>query len=191
MKRALFLLSVAILCSSHDMFLKLDTYILHANHAASIQLLNGTFEASENTIDRNRMLDVSLVGHGERTRVDSSQWAEVGETTVLNFRTGKAGTWVAGVSTRSRDFEMDAEAFNRYLKHDGVLDVLEDRKTNGKADQNAVERYSKHVKTIFQVGDTRTNDWSVDLGYPIEFIPLSNPYDLHAGDKLRVRLLRD
>ncbi|MEO0734168.1 MAG: DUF4198 domain-containing protein, partial [Bacteroidota bacterium] len=190
MRKILFLMLVAVLCSSHDMFLKLDTFFLNPEQAASIQLFNGTFEKSDNTIDRNRMLDVSLVGNGERMRVDSNQWAEVGETTVLNFRTGKSGTWVAGVSTRARDFGMDAEAFNNYLEHDGVLDVLEDRRQNGKADQAANERYSKHVKTIFQVGDKRTNDWKTNLGYPIEFIPLSNPYNLHAGFQFKVRLLR-
>jgi hypothetical protein len=68
--------------------------------------------------------------------------------------------------------------------------MLKWRKENNALDQAAVERYSKHVKTIFQVGETRTDDWQTPLDYPIEFVPLSNPYDLHAGDMLKVRLLR-
>ncbi len=86
---------------------------------------------------------------------------------------------------------MDAEAFNSYLKHDGVLDMLSSREENNLLESDAIEKYSKHVKAIFQVGDKKTNDWSTSLGYPIEFIPLSNPYDLSTGDTLQVKLLRE
>lgn len=180
---------MVVLFSSHDMYLKLDTFFLQPNTAANIQLFNGTFDESENAIARNRMIDVSLVGNGTRTKVDTTQWRDQDNATILSFTTGDAGTWVAGVSTRARDFAMDAQAFNDYLKHDGVLDMLKWRKENNALDQAAVERYSKHVKTIFQVGETRTDDWQTALDYPIEFIPMSNPYDLHAGDMLKVKLL--
>ena len=189
MKKLLFLLIALVLFSSHDMYLKLDTYFLDSQTTASIKLFNGTFDKSENTIDRNRMVDVSLVGNGNRTQVDSSQWSELDGATILNFTTGGAGTWVAGVSTRPRNIEMAAADFNKYLEHDGVLDMLEWRKTNNALDQDAVEKYSKHVKTIFQVGSQRTDDWKTILGYPIEFIPLGNPYTLKAGDELQVKLL--
>jgi uncharacterized GH25 family protein len=58
-------------------------------------------------------------------------------------------------------------------------------------DEDAVEKYSKHVKTIFQVGEKTSSDWDAELGYPIEFVPLSNPYDARKGDQLKVKLLRD
>ncbi len=171
------------------MYLKLDGYFLEPETAASIQLFNGTFDKSENVITRDRMLDVSLVGKGKRTRIDTTAWTEDDAITILNFTTGAPGTWVAGVSTAPRDFAQTAEAFTRYLKHDGVLDVLEEREKAGTADQDVVERYSKHVKTIFQVGDQTSSDWRTELGYPIEFIPLGNPYTLQPGDVLPVRLL--
>ena len=84
---------------------------------------------------------------------------------------------------------MDAKAFNDYLEHDGVLDMLEWRKENNVLDQDAVEKYSKHVKTIFQVGKQLTDDYKTELGYPIEFVLLENPSNLHAGHDLPVKLL--
>lgn len=189
MKKILFGLIALVVCSSHDMYLKLDSFFLHPNESAIIKLYNGTFDKSENVITRNRMVDVSLVGNGERVRVDTAQWSEKELMTILSFQTGKAGTWVAGVSTGPRNIEMAATDFNDYLEHDGVLDMLEWRKQNNALDQDAVEKYSKHVKAIFQVGDKLTNDWQTTLGYPIEFIPLSNPYDLHPGHALQVKLL--
>ncbi|NRB48229.1 MAG: DUF4198 domain-containing protein [Saprospiraceae bacterium] len=183
------LLVLLLLCSGHDMFLKLDTYLLPPNKDASIELFNGTFESSDNTIDRDRMVDVSLVGNGNRIVVDTSQWREKDGITILDFKTGEAGTWLAGVSTRARNIEMNAEDFNKYLEHDGVLDMLAWRKENNALDQAAVEKYSKHVKTVFQVGDKKTNDWYHILGYPIEFVPLNNPYEMHIDDVLTVELL--
>lgn len=189
MRKLLPLLVAVVLFSSHDMYLKLDSYFLEPDTDATIKLFNGTFDKSDNVIARSRMTDISLVGNGERVAVDTSQWSEENKTTLLSFTTGAPGTWVAGVSTSPRNIEMDAEAFNRYLEHDGVLDVLEWRKNNDALGLAAVEKYSKHVKTIFQVGEERTSDWNTNLGYPIEFIPRANPYNLHAGDELTVQLI--
>ena len=189
MKKRLLLIGALLLFSSHDMYLKLDSYFLEPNTRAAIQLFNGTFKKSENVITRDRMLDVSLVGNGERRAADESQWSEKDSITILNFTTGAPGTWVAGVSTGPRNIEMSGADFNSYLEHDGILDMLGWRRENKAMDQPAVEKYSKHVKTIFQVGDKTSEDWKTVLGYPIEFVPLENPYDLHPGHTLSVQLL--
>ncbi len=192
MKKLVILFAAFVLFSSHDMFLKMGTYFLQPNTPATIKLFNGTFDKSENVIARKRMADVSLLGNGVRTKPDTTAWTEIDTTiTVLNFKTGEAGTWVAGLSTHPNNIELTAEEFNEYLEHDGVIDMLEWRKANNALGEKAVEKYSKHVKAIFQVGDTKTNDWQTALGYPIEFVPMSNPYDLKPGDVLQVKLLRN
>lgn len=190
-QRVLLLIVLLMVCSSHDMFLKPDNYYLGEHSDAVIALYNGTWNKSDNTIDRNRMIDVSIVSNGQRTQVDSTQWTEKNKTTLLHLTTGVSGTYVTGLSTYTRDFKMSSADFNDYLEHDGVMDMLEWRKKNNDLDKDAFERYSKHVKTIFQVGDTRSDDWSAVLGYPIEFVPLSNPYEAKVGDIFEVQLLRD
>ena len=137
------------------------------------------------------MLDVSMVGNGEVYKIDTIQWSEKDNVTLLSFQTGEPGTWVAGVSTAPNDIEMDAEAFNTYLEHEGILDMIQWRKDNNAEGLSAIEKYSKHVKTFFQVEELRTNDWQRPLGYPIEFIPLSNPYEVSIGEQLSVQLLYD
>ena len=186
---ALFLPLALVLLCGHDMFLKPGRYFLAAESGAEIALVNGTFSASENVIDRGRMVDVSVVSGGRRERVDTTQWSERGETTYLALETGAPGTYVVGVSTRARSIEMDAEAFNDYLRHEGGVDMLAERERDGVLGDAATERYSKHVKTVVQVGDARTADYATALDYPIEFVPVSNPYELHPGDELPVRLL--
>ncbi|SFR31313.1 protein of unknown function [Robiginitalea myxolifaciens] len=189
LKRFALGLCALVLLTSHDMFLKLDGFFLEPGTPAEIELFNGTFEKSENVITRDRMLDVSLVGNGNRIAVDTADWYEKDSVTILRFTSGDPGTWVAGVSTAARNIEMAAEDFNNYLEHDGVLDMIQQRTENGTLGQDAVESYSKHVKTIFQVGDSLTEDWKTELGYPIEFVPLENPYEIHKGHQLPVKLL--
>ena len=189
MKRTITGIFLMLLLCSHDMYLKLDEYRLKPWSDSIIQLFNGTFDRSDNVITRDRMLDVSIVGNGIRTAIDSSQWYEKDSTTFLKFSTEGPGTWVAGVSTKARSFAQSAEAFNNYLQHDGVLDMLEYRTEQGNLQDSAVEKYSKHVKTIFQVGKQLTDDYKTELGYPIEFIPLENPYLVHAGHDLTFKLL--
>ncbi|MBC2838454.1 DUF4198 domain-containing protein [Robiginitalea sp. SC105] len=189
-RKILLALAFVLLCS-HDMYLKPVSYFLEPGTESRIALFNGTFEKSENVIARSRMQDVSLVGNGRRTALDSTQWREQDSVTILNFTSGEPGTWVAGVSTLPRNIEMAAEDFNAYLEHDGILDMLKERRNAGTLGEDAVERYSKHVKTIFQVGEALSADWNHELGYPLEFIPMENPYDIHPGHRLQVRLLRD
>ncbi len=186
------LLLAIILFSSHDLYIKVGYYFLMPNQQSTLSLYNGTFENSENIITRDRMLDASLIAHGQRIAIQADQWKDQDSTiTQLSFLTGSAGTYVAGVSTKARNIELTADDFNSYLEHDGVLDMLEQRTNNNLLDQDAVESYQKHVKAIFQVGVTKTDDWSTILGYPIEFIPLANPYEKFSGDQLEVELLLD
>jgi uncharacterized GH25 family protein len=69
-----------------------------------------------------------------------------------------------------------------------VLDVLESRRQSQKLNDSATEQYSKHVKTLFQVGKQRSLDYKVQLGYPIEFVALNNPYELKPGDQFSAQL---
>ncbi len=182
----------ALPAGAHDMFLVLPDHDLPAHSPARVDLYNGTFDKSENAIDRERMIDVSIVdGAGGITHPGADAWHEEGEITVLTFDTGAPGTYVVGVSTTPRTIELSAEDFNDYLEHDGVTDVLEAREAEGILDRPAAERYSKHVKTILQVGGVRTATWAHRLGYPVEIVPLTDPAALAAGDTLEVLVLED
>ncbi|WP_397445842.1 DUF4198 domain-containing protein [Polaribacter sp. R77954] len=190
MRKKIFTILCILIFCSHDMYLKIDTFFLEPHTQSTINLFNGTFDKSENVITRDRMLDASLVGNGKRIKIEDKQWSEKDSITILNFTTENEGTWVAGVSTKPRNFAMTAQKFNDYLEHDGIKDVLSARKENNTIKDDAVEKYSKHVKAIFQVGEERSEDWKTVLGYPIEFVPLQNPYKKYTGDTLQLQLLR-
>lgn len=185
-------LALSATAAGHDLFLELASHRLTPSSPASIALVNGTFGKSDNVITRDRMLDVSIVGPGgEVVHPPATDWRDEGTTSWLDFETGGAGTYLIGVSTAPRVIELSAESFHDYLRHDGVLDVLEERTRDGRLDEAARERYSKHVKAVFQSGDARTGAFDEVLGYPIEIVPLVDPCRLVAGGALPVQVLRD
>ncbi len=181
-----------VACLAHDMFLVVPDHQVASDALVTVSLYNGTFDKSENVIDRDRMLDISVAdGEGNVSHPAKDQWREDGTVTLLDFQTGEPGTYVVGVSTAPKMIELSAEDFNDYLKHDGVLDVLEQRKKAGQLDLPARERYSKHIKVLLQAGGKDSDSFSTRLGYPIEIVPLENPADLSTGDSLEVLVLHD
>ena len=186
-----FTLLTAGIAFAHDLFLKPVRYRVAENSEVLVRVLNGTFSSSENSITRDRLIDVSVVSPAGRARLDTSEWSASGDTSTFRVRTGVAGTYVLGVSTHARTFELTAKQFNDYLAGDGVPDVLAARRRDGESDKGVRERYGKHVKALIQVGETRTDAYSTVLGYPAEVVPLGNPYMMRAGGSLRVRALLD
>ena len=195
MKALTIVLSVLLSAASvagHDLFLIVPDHDFPVGSPITVALYNGTFDTSENTISRDRMLDVTVVdGRGQETRPATDQWRDEETVTLLDFQSGPPGTYVVGVSTAPRMIELTADEFNDYLEHDGVVDVLETRRRDGTADRPAAERYSKHVKTILQVGGSTSDPFSHRFGYPIEIVPLTNPGVLEAGGVLDFLVLAD
>ena len=188
---AILFLLVASVALAHDLFLKLDTYFLGAHTRVRIPVLNGTFTKSENFIAPDRIADLSVVTPRGRTRLaTATAWSRGPDSTsLLNLELGDPGTYVVGASTRPRELSLTAEQFNAYLAEDGLPDVLDARRLSNELGKGARERYSKHVKAIFQVGEARSGEFGVVLGYPAEIVPLENPYALASGASLRVHCL--
>jgi uncharacterized GH25 family protein len=185
------LVAISSLALAHDMFLKPAQFFLAEHSALDLALLNGTFSKSENSIERKRLLDISVLGPAGRFRVDTSQWMATGDTSFLRVKTGAAGTWVLGVSTKPNIIALTADEFNTYLKDDGIPDVLAARRSSGELGKDARERYHKHVKAMVQVGESRSEHFATALGYPAEILPVSNPYALKPGGTLRFKTLVD
>lgn len=176
---------------AHDMFLKPERFFVAENAPLDLVLINGTFTKSENSIARNRLLDISVLGPAGRTRIDTSAWKADGDTSFFSTRAGGAGTYVLGVSTRSNIIPLTGKEFNEYLESDGIPDVLAARRRDGEMDRAVKERYHKHVKAMVQVGEARSDHYATALGYPAEVIPVENPYTLKAGSTFRFKTMVD
>jgi hypothetical protein len=188
---ALLLLATTSLLLAHDLFLKLENYFVPPRTPVRIAVLNGSFTASEGPVTPDRLRDLSVVGSAGRVALPRDAWRPSGDTTWLTLTTGAPGTYVVGASLLPREIALAAKDFNAYLAEDGIPDVLAARTRDGELTKDARERYQKHVKAIFQVGDLRTRAFETVLGYPAEIVPLTNPYFTVVGDTLAVRCLLD
>ncbi|MGE0031345.1 MAG: DUF4198 domain-containing protein [Steroidobacteraceae bacterium] len=181
-------LTVVAPATAHEMFLRPQSAFQPSESEQVVRLVNGTFDKSENSISRDRMADVRIVAGGAVTKPPAANWFDDATASSLKYRTGKAGTYVIGVSTRPKIIVMSPADFIAYLKHDGVLDTLAAFENDNKLTQ-VRERYSKHVRAIVQVGDSRTADYSTPLGHPVEILLDQNPYDLKFGKDVSFRVL--
>jgi hypothetical protein len=177
---------------AHDLFIKLSNYFPAPRQRVVVPVLNGTFSTSENAVTHDRLRDISLVSGGSRVRLDSTAWGESRDkkSSRITIQVGSSGTYVLGASILPRVLAFDkAKDFNAYLAEEGLADVLEARKHSGELEKAPRERYAKHVKAIFQVGEIRSSDFSRALGYAAEIVPQQNPYSLSVGGDLTVKCL--
>jgi len=183
---------LTISATAHDLFLKLDSYFLPPNSKAVVRVLNGTFQKSDGAVARERLADLSVFANGLAiTDPESIAWRVEEKLSVMEIQTGEPGTYLVGISTRPREISLKAADFNSYLKEDGLPDILAARKKHHELGKDARERYSKHVRAVFQVGNRRTDDFKRPLNYPVEIIPQENPYSLKIGQTLPVLCLLD
>jgi uncharacterized GH25 family protein len=185
------LLLIAAPLFAHDMFLRLEQFFVAPNSTVNVRLFNGTFTLSENSITPDRLADVAVVSPAGRAKIDVALWNASGDTSVFPMRTGAAGTYVVGVSTKPRVLEMSGKDFNAYLRSDGIPDELAARRAQKRLDDRAKERYQKHVKALVQVGTTPSDAFATVLGYPAELVPVQNPYAMKIGATLDIRVLVD
>lgn len=187
------ILSLLLVASifAHDLFLKTDSFFLKPNSKFIVKVMNGTFLASEGAVTFARLNDVSVVSGGKREHPQEADLTKDETTAFLNLTTGAAGTYVVGLSTKSREIALKAADFNEYLREDGLPDTLEERRKTGELEKDAKERYAKHVKAILQVGKHQTDDYKTILGYPVELVPQQNPYKLKKGDSIEILCLKD
>ena len=179
------------LFSSHELFLKSDSHFLKPNTTGQLYLFNGTFDISENEITTDRIVDAKIMGPDYLFEPSESDYSAKNDITYLTMTTGDTGTYVAGISTLSKVLEMDAKAFNEYLDHEGLEPTIAERKAMKITEKGAKERYSKHVKALLQVGDKTSIDFMKPLNYPIEFVPMNNPFEIKLGESVAFKLLRN
>lgn len=185
------ILAAATTLFAHDLFLLPSAFFVAPESTVIIKLLNGTFEKSEGSVAASRVRDLSVVTPGRRIAAPRGGWRETGDTSLFPVRVGESGNYVIGVSILPRIIRLEAKDFNTYLATEGSPQILSQRRKTGEDTLPARERYSKHVKAILQVGSTQSPNYATVLGYPVELVPLDNPYALVRGKGLRVRALID
>ncbi len=87
-----------------------------------VVVLNGTFTSTEAPLVADRICDISVVSPDGIANLDTNAWSVRGDSSFLALRTGDAGTYVVGVSTRRRNLGHTGGSVQRVSgggRHDG------------------------------------------------------------------------
>jgi hypothetical protein len=178
-----------LLCAgltAHDLYLRPKSFRPDAGAPLRIEYHNGdAFPASQVSTKIERLRDAKILP-GD---VPLSNLRIEGMATVADGVAPKQpGNFTIVSRTIPNFIELEAPKFEEYLRHEGIDHALAWRKQNSQSGKPGREIYSKYAKAIGFVGKPSV-DFSRPAGLAIEFIPLSNPYELSAGKTLPVRLL--
>jgi len=98
------------------------------------------------------------------------------------------GTAVVSLVTGPSYIELPAAEFEAYLAHDGHDAVIEARRRAGRTDRPGRERYTRHVKTLLNIGGPSTSVALTRTGLEIEIVPETDLARLAPGGSLPVRV---
>lgn len=145
------------------------------------------FPESSAAIEPGRVAEAELISADARLSLDRS--FRSGSSLMMAGRPDAAGQWWVAVALETRPIRLSSEQFDAYLEHDGVWDVLEERRSSAPSRDSVDERYTKYAKALVQVGEDGPEAYGRRVGHPIELVPLEDPFDLRPGDRFRARLV--
>jgi uncharacterized GH25 family protein len=116
--------------------------------------------------------------------------AIIGDIPAGGFTPDKDALYTVGYFSGADLADLDPEKFNKYLMSEGLEHALETRRAAGKENTRGLEYYSRCAKSIIKSGNGKdTTALSAIIGYPLEIIPLNNPYALGEDKTLNIRVL--
>jgi uncharacterized GH25 family protein len=100
------------------------------------------------------------------------------------------GLWFVGYRSRRSRVELDADAFEEYLREEGLERVIAERAARGEHRQRGRETFSRSVKALLRVGAPPGGGHDRRLGLTLELVPQADPVRAPGG-RLPVRLVHD
>jgi len=117
--------------------------------------------------------------------------AVIGDIPAGGFTPDKDALYMVGYLSRADLADLEPEKFNTYLQKEGLEHALEARIAAGNENTQGLEYYSRCAKSLIKGGSgADTTVLSEVIGYPLEIIPLNNPYTL-TDNTLKIRILYD
>lgn len=168
--------------SAHELLLKSPRPATPG--ALVIQVSNGDIDKSINSIDWQDVANVTVARGGGTEVISASNWRIDGVASALTIDGSAPATYLLGVSTKPKNFEMTKAEFLDYLKEEHIEVATPELRSD-----KVIERYSKHAISYLQVGAKRTTDFKRPLDYPMQIRMTQNPDSLRVGETARLEVL--
>ena len=167
--------------TAHELMLKPPTSIPPGLTRAEIEVSNGDIDKSISSTLPSAIEDLRIVHNGVVVKPTFGDWITKKHVSYFSISVRSSATYLLGLSTVPKIFEMTQQEFADYLKEEQI-EVASSPPAGGKVR----ERYSKHATSYLQVGPLLTNDYAAELTYPAQIRLTANPSSLQVGDKVSV-----
>lgn len=175
---------------AHQLFLMPSAFHVSPGERITVGFHNGdSFPDSEGPPSLERLRDATL--HAGKLQYNVTNIRVDGNRAVGDARVAGKGALTLSARTIPNFIEMKAADFEKYLKEEGMGQVVEWRAQRGESAKPGRELYSKYVKSLVRSGGSSSGDdaYAKPLGMQIELVAERDPYSMKSGDRLPVRLL--
>jgi uncharacterized GH25 family protein len=176
MKR--FVLILAAPLFAHDMWIEPTTFSPQAGEIVGIKLRVGQDLLGDPLARDSSLINQFVVedAEGRKPLVGRD-----GRDPAGFLRVAVPGLLVVGYRSNPSTVQQTPEKFNQYLKEEGLDSIpAQSTKVN--------ELFSRCAKSLLLSGSPNEKQGDRVLGFPLELVAERNPYTLHAGEDLPVRL---
>jgi uncharacterized GH25 family protein len=182
------LLTLGTVVSAHDFWIEPSTFQPKVDEAVRIHLRVGE-RFTGDPVARNgaRIERFVVVGpSGERPVLGRDGMDPAG---LLRF--DEAGIWVVGYRSKPGPVQLAADAFEQYLREEGLERIIDERAARKESRTPGREQFSRSVKSLLRSGGSaRSEGYDRALGMTLEFVLDADPAAASHGH-VPVRLLHD
>lgn len=175
-------LAVPSMLDAHDFWLVPDAFAFASAATIDISGQSGTrFPTSDGATQPTSIVEARVIGASGEVRI--SDMVVDGKSLRIHQKPSTAGQYLVVASLQPRSMRTTGTAFQRYLTAEGAGDETArlERESAFGATDSLTYRSMKYAATIVEVG-TGPRAFSMSTGYPIEFVPLSDPARFNLGD---------
>lgn len=195
-RRALLPALIAILvavgtASAHDFWIIPDIFAVGSDAMIHASGRAGTRFPFGNAVQPSRVAEALLIG--ATTRLPITELTVDGKSLRLHQRAPKTGQYVIAVTLTSSPTRSTPANMLRFLKAEGGASEAARLEGHQALDgqDSVIYRATSYATAIVEVGQGGPRAYAVSTGLPLEFIPTSDPGQLHVGDTLHVRIVGD
>lgn len=173
---------------THDCFLFAKPFSTKPGATTKIAIhIHDQFPGQHVKWDRGRILRFEHLHGVEKVNVIETR--PTADSSGVGLSLEKGGVHLFALDWSARLIEIKGPDFTKYLKSEGLDQIVEERRKRGDSGKPGRERYSRYIKTLVSAGEGSDQAVSAVIGQTIELVPLENPYAKKKGESVRFRLL--
>lgn len=194
MKKSVLLITILLLLlgkiiSAHEYWFEPDRFFLKPYENTNVRLFLGEALKKEEELAYQLAKTYSFKLFSKSGATELKPVVSDKALPIYNFSPEKEGNYLFALERNWSYIELSPKEFENYLREDGMEYIIDERKKLGESQNTGRERYSRFIKTLFQVGDKRDETFKQNANLKLEIIPLENPYEKRVGEKIKFQIL--